>query len=201
MNLKTLREKIQGVLPLDEGERKEDLLMKWQQKHVELEALKERDERNYEEFEKKQSWSITVLLNKYDSAYLEMAEAIAKTSVAERLKVGCVIIRDGQPISLGMNGTPSGWYTNSCEDESGNTSWFTKHAEVQALNKLRKSTESSVGADMFITHSPCKMCALDIIDAGIKRVVFQNQYRDTTGIQLLKEHGVIVEQLTVDSQN
>lgn len=140
-------------------------------------------------------------MNNYDNAYLEMAEAFAKTSVAERLKVGCVIIRDGQPISLGINGTPSGWYTNSCEDEGGNTSWFTKHAEVQALNKLRKSTESSVGADMFITHSPCKMCALDIIDAGIKRVVFKNQYRDTTGIQLLKEHGMIVEQLTVDNQN
>lgn len=135
-------------------------------------------------------------MNKYDIAYLEMAEAFSKTSVAERLKVGCVIVRDGQPISLGINGTPSGWYTNKCEDENGETSWFTKHAEVQALNKLRKSTESSVGADMYITHSPCKMCCLDIIDAGIKRIVFKESYRDTSGIEILKQHGIIVEQLT-----
>ena len=135
-------------------------------------------------------------MNKYDIAYLEMAEAFSKTSVAERLKVGCVIVRDGQPISLGINGTPSGWYTNKCEDENGETSWFTKHAEVQALNKLRKSTESSVGADMYITHSPCKMCCLDIIDAGIKRVVFKESYRDTSGIEILKQQGIIVEQLT-----
>ena len=134
-------------------------------------------------------------MNKYDIAYLEMAEAFSKTSVAERLKVGCVIVRDGQPISLGINGTPSGWYTNNCEDENGETSWFTKHAEVQALNKLRKSTESSVGADMYITHSPCKMCCLDIIDAGIKRIVFKESYRDTSGIEILKQHGIIVEQL------
>ena len=135
-------------------------------------------------------------MNKYDIAYLEMAEAFSKTSVAERLKVGCVIVRDGQPISLGINGTPSGWYTNNCEDENGKTSWFTKHAEVQALNKLRKSTESSVGADMYITHSPCKMCCLDIIDAGIKRIVFKESYRDTSGIEILKQHGIVVEQLT-----
>lgn len=135
-------------------------------------------------------------MNKYDIAYLEMAEAFSKTSVAERLKVGCVIVRDGQLISLGINGTPSGWYTNNCEDENGETSWFTKHAEVQALNKLRKSTESSVGADMYITHSPCKMCCLDIIDAGIKRIVFKESYRDTSGIEILKQHGIIVEQLT-----
>ena len=135
-------------------------------------------------------------MNKYDIAYLEMAEAFSKTSVAERLKVGCVIVRDGQPISLGINGTPSGWYTNNCEDENGETSWFTKHAEVQALNKLRKSTESSVGADMYITHSPCKMCCLDIIDAGIKRIVFKESYRDTSSIEILKQHGIIVEQLT-----
>ena len=135
-------------------------------------------------------------MNKYDIAYLEMAEAFSKTSVAERLKVGCVIVRDGQPISLGINGTPSGWYTNNCEDENGETSWFTKHAEVQALNKLRKSTESSVGADMYITHSPCKMCCLDIIDAGIKRIVFKESYRDTSGIEILKQHGIIVEQIT-----
>ena len=135
-------------------------------------------------------------MNKYDIAYLDMAEAFSKTSVAERLKVGCVIVRDGQPISLGINGTPSGWYTNNCEDENGKTSWFTKHAEVQALNKLRKSTESSVGADMYITHSPCKMCCLDIIDAGIKRIVFKESYRDTSGIEILKQHGIIVEQLT-----
>ena len=138
---------------------------------------------------------MVVKVNKYDVAYLKMAEAFSETSVANRLKVGCVIVRDGQPISLGINGTPTGWFTNNCEDQDGKTAWYTKHAEVQALNKLRKSTESSVGAEMFVTHSPCKMCALDIIDAGIKRVVYQTDYRDRAGINLLKEHDIIVEQM------
>ena len=137
-------------------------------------------------------------MNKYDIAYLKMAEAFSETSVAERLKVGCVIVRDGQPISLGINGTPTGWYTNNCEDECGETAWFTKHAEVQALNKLRKSTESSIGADLFVTHSPCKMCCLDIIDSGIKRVVYKNDYRDMSGIEILKQHGIVVEKLNAE---
>lgn len=140
-------------------------------------------------------------MNKYDVAYLKMAEAFSETSVANRLKVGCVIVRDGQPISLGINGTPTGWFTNNCEDQDGKTAWYTKHAEVQALNKLRKSTESSVGAEMFVTHSPCEMCALDIIDAGIKRVVYKTEYRDRAGINLLKEHGIIVEQLIDNTQS
>jgi len=138
---------------------------------------------------------MVVKVNKYDVAYLKMAEAFSETSVANRLKVGCVIVRDGQPISLGINGTPTGWFTNNCEDQDGKTAWYTKHAEVQALNKLRKSTESSVGAEMFVTHSPCEMCALDIIDAGIKRVVYKTEYRDRAGINLLKEHSIIVEQM------
>ena len=144
---------------------------------------------------------MVVKVNKYDVAYLKMAEAFSETSVANRLKVGCVIVRDGQPISLGINGTPTGWFTNNCEDQDGKTAWYTKHAEVQALNKLRKSTESSVGAEMFVTHSPCKMCALDIIDAGIKRVVYQTEYRDRAGINLLKEHDIIVEQLIDNTQS
>lgn len=133
---------------------------------------------------------------KYDRAYLEMALVFSKTSAAQRLKVGCVIVRDGQVLSLGINGTPSGWNTNICEnDVTGLTEWFVKHAEVQALNKLRKSTESSVGATMYITHSPCKHCCLDIIDAGIKRVVYLHQYRDVSGIDLLNKYDVICEQI------
>ena len=135
-------------------------------------------------------------MSKYDKAYLKMAEAFSETSTANRLKVGCVIVRDGQLLSLGINGTPTGWYTNNCEDEYGNTAWYTRHAEVQALNKLRKSTESSLGADLFVTYSPCKMCALDIIDAGVKRVVYKEEYRDRSGINLLKQHDIIVEKLT-----
>lgn len=137
-------------------------------------------------------------MNKYDIAYLKMAEVFSETSEATRLKVGCLIVRDRQIISLGINGTPTGWYTNICEDDEGNTAWFTKHAEVQALNKLRKSTENSVGADLFVTHSPCKMCCLDIIDSGIKRVIYKTEYRDTSGLNILRDHGIIVEQLNVD---
>lgn len=97
-----------------------------------------------------------------------------------------LLFRDGQPISLGINGTPTGWFTNNCEDQDGKTAWYTKHAEVQALNKLRKSTESSVGARNVRHTSPCKMCALDIIDAGIKRVVYKTEYRDRAGNQPTK---------------
>lgn len=132
---------------------------------------------------------------KYSQAYMDMAFVFSKTSEAKRLKVGCLIVRDGQPISVGVNGTPSGWETNICEDENNVTQWFVKHAEVQALNKIRKSTLSSVGSSMYVTHSPCKNCCLEIIDAGIKTVYYSELYRDVSGIEILKSHGIEVKQL------
>ena len=133
--------------------------------------------------------------DKYKFSYMRMAKVFSETSEAKRLKVAALIVKDDKIISLGVNGTISGWDTNCCEDNDGNTSWFVKHAEQAALNKLRKSHESSLGADMFITHSPCLNCCLDIIDSGIKKVYFSYFYRDKSGIDLLLDNGVDVEQI------
>lgn len=132
---------------------------------------------------------------KYKLAFMDMALRFALTSEANRLQVGCLIVRDGQIISQGVNGTPVGWNTNCCEGEDGLTYWFVKHAEVQALNKLRNSTFTAKGSVMYVSHSPCKNCALEIIDAGISKVYYHVAYRDRTGIDLLNSYGIEVEQL------
>lgn len=137
---------------------------------------------------------------KYKVAFMEMAVAFSKTSEAERLKVCSLIVKNDQVISIGINGTIKGWETNICEDAEGKTQWFVKHAEIQALNKLRKSSESSVGATMFVTHSPCMGCVLDILDSGIKEVYYLHQYRDSSGIDFLRSHGVAVEQVLLGSE-
>lgn len=137
---------------------------------------------------------------KYMKAYMENAASWAKTSEATRLKVGCVIVdkESGGIIAQGCNGTPSGWHTNVCENEdSGETEWFVQHAEVNALNKLRKSTMSSVGSVVFVTHSPCKYCALQLIDAKVSHVYYMQEYRDLTGVDLLKKYGIVAEQFGI----
>ena len=134
--------------------------------------------------------------DKYKHAFMEMATVFAQTSEANRLKVAALIVKDEKVISMGINGTIKGWYTNSCEDSNGETQWYVRHAEQAALNKLRTSHESSVGAEMFITHSPCLKCCLEIIDSGITKVYYKEEYRDNSGINLLKGRGIIVEQLT-----
>lgn len=132
---------------------------------------------------------------KYKQAFMRMALEFAKTSEAKRLKVCCLIVKNDQIISIGINGTIAGWDTNQCEDSQGATEWFVKHAEIQALNKLRKSSESSVGAFMFVTHSPCNHCMLDILDSGISEVYYHEDYRDSTAVDFLRAKGVKVEKL------
>lgn len=132
---------------------------------------------------------------KYKKAFMRMALEFAKTSEAERLKVCALIVKNGQVISIGINGTIAGWDTNCCETPEGDTAWFVRHAEIAALNKLRKSHESSEGAVMFVTANPCTKCMLDILDAGIKEVYYHEQYRDTTSIEFLRGKGLVVEQL------
>lgn len=132
---------------------------------------------------------------KYKLAFMGMAKVFAQTSEAKRLQVGALIVKNKQIISTGVNGTPAGWETNNCENSNNETEWFVRHAEVQALNKLRKSHETSTGAEMYITHSPCKNCAVEIIDAGITKVYYDIDYRDSTGIELLKKYGIQVEKL------
>ena len=139
--------------------------------------------------------------HKYMKAYAENAVSWGDKSEAVRLKVGCVIVNavTGGIIAQGCNGTPSGWETNVCENEvTGDTEWFVQHAEVNALNKLRKSNMSSVGSVVFITHSPCKCCALQLIDAKVSNVYFLEEYRDNLGVDLLKQYGIIVDKFELN---
>lgn len=125
--------------------------------------------------------------------YMEVAELTAKLSRAQRLQVGCVIVRDDNIISFGWNGTPPGW-DNNCEDtiwhSNGEQSLKTRpeviHAEANALIKLAKSSMSSLGATIFLTHAPCVDCAKLISSAGINEVFYRAQYRNTDGIDFLK---------------
>lgn len=132
---------------------------------------------------------------KYLLAFMDMAERFAETSEATRLKVGALIIKNDSVISLGINGSYPGWWTNACEDETGQTAWYVRHAEVAALDKLVRSNESSEGAIMIVSHLPCKMCSLRIKDSGITSVYYRHQYRDDSGLKYLLNNGVLVEQI------
>ncbi|CAM3775657.1 CMP deaminase [Flavobacterium branchiophilum] len=131
---------------------------------------------------------------KYDKAYLRIANEWSKLSYCKRKKVGAIIVKDRMIISDGYNGTPSG-FENCCEDETGLTNWYVLHAEANAILKVAGSTQSCQGATLYITLSPCKECSKLIHQSGIKRVVFQTGYRDTSGIDFLEKAGVLVEQM------
>jgi dCMP deaminase len=136
-------------------------------------------------------------MNKYERAYMKKAEAMAETSEATRLKVGCVIMKGTLPVTDGVNGTPPGHHTNVCEDSDGATSWYVVHAEMNALMKAaRYGGVGTDGATLYSTHSPCPNCAKHIAAAGIKRVVYGAVYRDTTGLVALGALGVKVEEAT-----
>lgn len=133
---------------------------------------------------------------KYLKAFMKMTEVFAETSEATKLKVGACLVKNGNPIAFGVNGTIPGWESNICEDEYGNTiNDIVLHAEIQALNKLRKINESSVGAQLLVTHSCCLRCAHEVVDAGITHVYYRNDYRCNDGIKYLKDSGVIVYKL------
>jgi dCMP deaminase len=133
-------------------------------------------------------------LNKYDKAYLRIAKEWSNLSYCERKKVGAIIVRDRMIISDGYNGTPTG-FENCCEDDEGITNWYVLHAEANAILKVARSTQTCEGATLYITLSPCKECSKLIHQSGIKRVVYQMGYRDTTGLDFLIKAGVIVEQI------
>ncbi|MGB0427432.1 MAG: deoxycytidylate deaminase [Flavobacteriales bacterium] len=125
----------------------------------------------------------------YDRAYMRMALEWAKLSYCQRKKVGALIVKDKMIISDGYNGTPSG-FENVCEDEEHETKWYVLHAEANALTKVAKSTQSSEGSTLYITLSPCKECSKLILQAGIKRVVYNKAYRDQSGVDLLRKAGL-----------
>jgi dCMP deaminase len=144
---------------------------------------------------------------------MKAAEVYSQLSSARRLQVGCVVVKDNTIIGIGYNGMPSGW-DNDCEkksytnidpkwqylDEDGSTySLVTRpevlHAESNALAKIARSTNSSEGASVFVTHAPCLDCAKMMYQAGINSVYYRNSYRDTSGVDFLKECNIEVEQV------
>ena len=128
---------------------------------------------------------------KYDKAYLKMALEWAKLSHCKRKQVGALIVKNRMIISDGYNGTPSG-FENCCENEGGKTQWYVLHAEANAILKTASSTHDCGGATLYLTMSPCKECSKLVHQAGIKRLVFINKYKDAAGIDFLKEAGVDV---------
>ncbi len=129
-----------------------------------------------------------------DRRYLKMAAIWAQNSYCKRRKVGALLVKDKMIISDGYNGTPSG-FENECEDENNLTKAYVLHAEANAITKVAKSGNSSQGATLYVTSSPCLECSKLIIQAGIKRVVFSENYRLEDGINLLKRADIDVEQI------
>ena len=134
--------------------------------------------------------------NKYDIAYLKIAREWGKLSYCKRRQVGAIIVKDNMIISDGYNGTPSG-FENVCEDDTNFTKWYVLHAEANAITKVASSTQSSEGATLYISLSPCKNCSKLIHQAKIKRVVYEEQYKDTSGLEFLQKAGVEVCQIEI----
>jgi len=133
---------------------------------------------------------------RYDKAYLRMALEWGKLSHCKRKQVGALIVKDRMIISDGFNGTPTG-FENPCEDEDNYTKWYVLHAEANAILKVASSTQSCKGSTLYLTLSPCRECSKLIHQAGIIRVVYINEYKDRTGLEFLKNAGVMIEQISL----
>ena len=127
--------------------------------------------------------------NKYDKAYLRLAESWAKLSQCNRKQVGAIIVKDEIIISDGFDGTPAG-FDNCCENDEGLTHWYVLHAEANAILKVAKSTNNCREATLYLTHSPCRDCSKLVLQSGIKRVVYKEAYKDPSGIDFLGNAGV-----------
>jgi dCMP deaminase len=123
-----------------------------------------------------------------------MASEWSTLSCCGRKKVGALIVKDGAIISDGFNGTPHG-FPNDCEDSEGNTYWYVLHAEANAILKVAKSSQSTLGSTLYVTTSPCKDCSKLIIQAGIRHIIYSEEYRDLTGIKMLREAGIALSQI------
>lgn len=134
-----------------------------------------------------------------DKRYMRMAAIWAENSYCQRRKVGALIVKNKMIISDGYNGTPAG-FENVCEDEQGLTKPYVLHAEANAITKIARSNNSSEGATLYVTASPCIECAKLIIQAGIKRVVYAEKYRLEDGIELLKRANIEVIYLNNDNE-
>ena len=130
--------------------------------------------------------------DKRDHLYMRMARTWSENSYCVRRKVGALLVRDQMIISDGYNGTPSG-FENVCEDENNVSKPYVLHAEANAISKVARSNNSSDGATLYVTASPCMECSKLIIQAGIKRVVYGEKYRLMDGVELLKRAGIQVD--------
>ena len=133
---------------------------------------------------------------RYDIAYLKMATEWSQLSHAKRKKVGCLIVKGDQIISDGYNGTPTG-FDNDCEDEKGETHWYVLHSEANAILKCAKNGNSCDGATIYQTYSPCRECSKLIYQSGIKRVIYIEEYKDSSGIDFLRSNGVMIEKVNI----
>ncbi len=124
-----------------------------------------------------------------DERYIRMARIWGENSYCKRRRVGALIVKEKMIISDGYNGTPSG-FENVCEDENGRTKPYVLHAEANAITKVARSNNSSDGATLYVTCSPCIECAKLIIQSGIRRVVFSELYHNSDGIDLLSRNGI-----------
>ncbi len=131
-----------------------------------------------------------------DQRYLKMADVWSQNSYCKRRQVGALLVKNQMIISDGYNGTPSG-FENVCEDENDKTKPYVLHAEANAITKVAKSGNSSDGATLYVTSSPCLECSKLIIQAGIKRVVFTESYRLEDGINLLKRADIEIKQVDI----
>lgn len=131
---------------------------------------------------------------KHKKAYMECAEAFAKCSVGERLKVGSVIVKNNRIISCGYNALPEHLH-GPLEDKEGKTLLEVRHSEKNALMGLIRSNESAIGATLFCTHACCKFCSIDIIDAGITTFYYKHDYRSDEGLNNLIRNGILVEKI------
>ena len=134
-----------------------------------------------------------------DKRYIRMASIWAENSYCQRRKVGALIVKDKMIISDGYNGTPSG-FENICEDETGKTKPYVLHAEANAITKVAKSNNSSEGSTLYVTSSPCIECAKLIIQSGIRRVVYCDDYHSNDGLNLLQRVGIETVRVTLPEE-
>ncbi len=127
----------------------------------------------------------------YHITYLKMALVWSTLSKSKRKKVGALVVKGNTIISDGYNGTPTG-FPNDCEDVNGNTHWYVLHAEANAILKTARSTQDISGSTLYVTLSPCRDCSKLIIQSGIKKVIYIEEYRDQDGIKILKSAGIDV---------
>jgi len=123
-----------------------------------------------------------------------MAKTWSELSHCKRKQVGAIIVKDGMIISDGFNGAPSG-FDNCCENEQGETQWYVLHAEANAILKVAKSTHNCQGSTLYLTLSPCKECSKLVVQSGIKKIVYINEYKDRSGVDFLENAGIEVQQI------